>query len=128
MVWRQVQAAARGRHCCTKSATAPATADCHTLTAHNNDMSRRYQDDLVAFERTCGDDPTVLTIGNGVWISVGWNDAGLNLTGNELSPNDERVGVPRHHVDRIVSPSFVSDVAATQAWPSHIPHAAAKAA
>jgi hypothetical protein len=26
---------------------------------------------------------------------VGWNDAGLSLTGNELSPNDERVGVPR---------------------------------
>ena len=37
----------------------------------------------------------ILTIGNGVWISVGWNDAGLNLTGNELSPNDERVGIPR---------------------------------
>ena len=25
----------------------------------------------------------------------GWNDAGLNLTGNELSPNDERIGIPR---------------------------------
>ena len=53
-------------------------------------MSRRYQHDLVAIERTCGEDPTVLTIGNGIWISTGWNDAGLNLTGNELSPNDER--------------------------------------
>jgi hypothetical protein len=26
---------------------------------------------------------------------VGWNDASLSLTGNELSPNDERVGIPR---------------------------------
>ena len=34
-------------------------------------------------------------VGIGPWISVGWNSAGLSLTGNELSPNDERVGVPR---------------------------------
>jgi len=87
-------AALAGR-CSDLVATPPATADGHTLTAHNNDMSRRYQDDLVAIERTCGDDPRILTIGNGIWISVGWNDAGLNLTGNELSPNDERVGIPR---------------------------------
>ena len=58
-------------------------------------MSRRYQHDLIAIERTCDDDPAILTIGNGIWISVGWNDAGLNLTGNELSPNDERIGIPR---------------------------------
>ena len=58
-------------------------------------MSRRYQHDLIAIERTCDGDPVILTIGNGIWISVGWNDAGLNLTGNELSPNDERVGIPR---------------------------------
>jgi isopenicillin-N N-acyltransferase-like protein len=73
----------------------PATADGHLLTAHNNDMSRRYQHDLVAIDRACEDDPHVFTIGNGIWISTGWNDAGLNLTGNELSPNDERIGIPR---------------------------------
>lgn len=87
-------AAIAGR-CSDLVATPPATADGHTLTAHTNDMSRRYQHDLVAIERSCGDDPTILTIGNGIWISVGWNDAGLNLTGNELSPNDERIGIPR---------------------------------
>jgi isopenicillin-N N-acyltransferase like protein len=87
-------AAIAGR-CSDLVATAPATADGHTLTAHTNDMSRRYQHDLVAIERTCTDDPTILTIGNGIWISVGWNSAGMNLTGNELSPNDERVGIPR---------------------------------
>jgi isopenicillin-N N-acyltransferase-like protein len=90
----QVGAAIDGR-CSDLVAVAPATADGHTLTAHNNDMSRAYQHDLVAIERTCNDDPTVLSIGNGIWLSVGWNDAGLNLTGNELSPNDERIGIPR---------------------------------
>ena len=90
----QVGAAIDGR-CSDLVAVPPATADGHTLTAHNNDMSRSYQHDLVAIERTCGDDPTILSIGNGIWLSVGWNDAGLNLTGNELSPNDERIGIPR---------------------------------
>jgi isopenicillin-N N-acyltransferase-like protein len=90
-----VAGAAIDGRCSDLVATPPATADGHTLTAHNNDMSRDYQHDLVAIERTCDDDPTILTIGNGIWISVGWNDQGLNLTGNELSPNDERVGIPR---------------------------------
>ena len=26
---------------------------------------------------------------------MGWNDAGLSVTGNELDPNDERIGIPR---------------------------------
>ena len=40
-------------------------------------------------------EPVVLSLGFGPWISVGWNDARLSLTGNELSPDDDRVGVPR---------------------------------
>jgi isopenicillin-N N-acyltransferase-like protein len=40
-------------------------------------------------------DPVSFTIGIGPWISVGFNSAGLALTGNELSPNDDRVGIPR---------------------------------
>jgi len=65
------------------------------LVGHNNDLSPRYRDELVAIERRVPGDPAILTIGNGIWISVGWNAAGLSLTGNELSPNDERVGIPR---------------------------------
>jgi len=87
-------AAIDGR-CSDLVATAPATADGHVLVAHNNDLSPRYRDELVAIERRVHGDPAVFTIGNGIWISVGWNDAGLSLTGNELSPNDERIGIPR---------------------------------
>ena len=81
--------------CSDLVAVPPATADGHVLVAHNNDLSPRYRDDLVAIERTIPGDPTVFTIGDGVWISVGWSSAGLSLTGNELSPNDERIGIPR---------------------------------
>jgi isopenicillin-N N-acyltransferase-like protein len=87
-------AAIDGR-CSDLVATSPATADGHVLVGHNNDLSPRYRDELVAIERRIPGDPAVLTIGNGIWISVGWNAAGLSLTGNELAPNDERIGIPR---------------------------------
>ena len=40
-------------------------------------------------------EPTIFTLGIGPWLSVGWNDAGLSVTGNELTPADDRVGIPR---------------------------------
>src|SRR5918999_203622 len=46
---------------------------------------------------TVDDEPVILQVGGVPWISVGWNQAGLSLTGNELSPNDERVGISRSH-------------------------------
>jgi isopenicillin-N N-acyltransferase like protein len=39
--------------------------------------------------------PPLFTLGVGPFISLGYNAAGLALTGNELSPNDEKIGVPR---------------------------------
>jgi acyl-CoA:6-aminopenicillanic acid acyl transferase len=81
--------------CSDLVATSPATSDGHVLVGHNNDLWAGYRDQLVAIERSVPGDPSVLTIGNGIWISVGWNSAGLSLTGNELSPNDERIGIPR---------------------------------
>ena len=73
----------------------PATADGHVWVAHNNDLSPSSEASVVAIEWRVPGDPVVFSIGIGPWISVGWNAAGLSLTGNELSPNDERVGVPR---------------------------------
>jgi isopenicillin-N N-acyltransferase-like protein len=73
----------------------PATADGHLWVAHNNDLSPSAEDDLVAIEWKLNGDPTVFTIGIGPRISVGFNSAGLALTGNELTPNDNRIGIPR---------------------------------
>lgn len=75
--------------------TGDRTADGHLLVAHNNDLYAEDEQDLVAIEWGVPGEPVVFTLGNGPWISVGWNDAGLSVTGNELSPNDERVGIPR---------------------------------
>ncbi|MFL6287788.1 MAG: C45 family autoproteolytic acyltransferase/hydrolase [Actinomycetes bacterium] len=73
----------------------PATASGDVLIAHNNDLNASVESKLVAIEWKVDDEPGMFTIGVGPWISVGWNSAGLALSGNELAPNDNRVGVPR---------------------------------
>jgi isopenicillin-N N-acyltransferase like protein len=75
--------------------TGARTADGHILVAHTNDLYAEDEDEIVAIEWNVPGQPTVVTLGTGPWISVGWNDAGLSVTGNEVSPNDERVGIPR---------------------------------
>src|SRR5439155_26953474 len=65
------------------------------LVAHNNDLDAGDEDGVVAIEWRVDGQPAAFTLGIGLWISVGWNEAGLSVTGNELDPNDERVGIPR---------------------------------
>jgi isopenicillin-N N-acyltransferase like protein len=65
------------------------------VVAHNNDLDAADEADVVAIEWRVDGQPAILTLGIGPWISVGWNEAGLSVTGNELEPNDERVGIPR---------------------------------
>jgi isopenicillin-N N-acyltransferase like protein len=98
------------RGCSDLVAYAPASADGHTLVAHTNDLSASTEDDLVAIEWSVPGDPVVLTIGIGPWISVGFNSAGLSLTGNEVAPNDNRPGIPRLlHVRDIVRRRTLDD-------------------
>jgi isopenicillin-N N-acyltransferase-like protein len=81
---------------CTDIAAGPAlTADGHLLVAHNNDLSAGDENDVVAIEWKVDGEPTIFTLGLGPWISVGWNDAGLSITGNEVAPKDEGLGIPR---------------------------------
>jgi isopenicillin-N N-acyltransferase like protein len=81
--------------CSDMVATGPLTAGGHVVVGHNNDLAPEDEADLVALQWEVDDEPRMFTIGIGPWLSVGWNAAGLSLTGNELTPNDQRVGVPR---------------------------------
>ena len=81
---------------CTDLVVLPeATEDGHLLVAHNNDLHASDGPDVVAIEWRIPGEPVTFTLGIGPWISVGWNDAGLSVTGNELAPGDEQVGIPR---------------------------------
>lgn len=86
--------AERGR-CSDLVAGPPATTDGSLLIAHNNDLDADVEPHLAAIEWNVDGDPRMFTIGVGPWISVGWNDAGMALSGNELSPTDNRIGLPR---------------------------------
>lgn len=83
------------RGCTDLAGTAPATATGRTLIGHNNDLPARVQPDVVAVEWRVDGAPTVFSLGIGPWLSAAWNGNGVNITGNELSPNDDRVGIPR---------------------------------
>lgn len=84
----------RGR-CSDLVAVPPATADGHVLVGHTNDLYPKDEDEVLAIEWAVDDEPVVMSIGVGPWLSAGFNSAGISFTGNELSPNDERVGIPR---------------------------------
>jgi hypothetical protein len=81
--------------CTDLAACGTAAAAGHVLVGHNNDLGASDEADVVAIEWRVPGEPTCFTLGVGPWISVGWNDAGLSLTGNELAPGDEQVGIPR---------------------------------
>jgi len=94
-IWYEPYGARLTGRCTDVVAVPPATEDGRVLVGHNNDMPRSYQDQLIGIEWRVDAEPPAFTIGNGMWISAGWNDTGLSMTGNELAPLDERVGVPR---------------------------------
>ena len=84
----------RGR-CSDLVAGPPATVENTILVAHNNDLNASVDPNLTAIDWNIDGEPRVFSIGIGPWISVGWNSAGLMVSGNEIAPNDERIGLPR---------------------------------
>lgn len=84
----------KGR-CSDLVAVPPATVDGHIVVGHTNDLYPDSEEHLLAIEWAVDDEPVVLGIGVGPWLSAGFNSAGISFTGNELSPNDERIGIPR---------------------------------
>jgi len=107
------------RGCSDLVACPPASADGGVWVAHTNDLSASAEEDLIAIEWRVPGDPVVLTVGIGPWISVGFNSAGLSLTGNEVAPNDNRPGIPRLlHVRDIVRRRTLDDAVTAALHPA----------
>jgi isopenicillin-N N-acyltransferase-like protein len=88
--------AAAWRGCTDMVARGRATADGATLVAHNNDLGPETEAELVILKVQAGDEPQFLGISvGGAGYSAGFNAAGISMTGNQVSCNDIRPGVPR---------------------------------
>jgi isopenicillin-N N-acyltransferase-like protein len=111
-IWEPVPGLSEMEGKCSDFAVGPpASWDGGIWLAHNNDLSPKVQDELMAVEWQVEDQPRLFTLGVGPFISIGFNAAGLALTGNEVSPNDEKIGLPRLLIVRDILAQTTADQA-----------------
>lgn len=100
--WR-VGGARRAKGCTDFAARGRATVKGATLLAHTNDLSPETEEDLVILRVQAGDEPEFLAVSpGGLGFSAGFNAAGISMTGNQVSSNDVRPGVPRAMIVRAI--------------------------
>jgi isopenicillin-N N-acyltransferase-like protein len=89
--------------CTDFAARGRATVNGATLLAHTNDLLPDAEQDMVILRVQAGEEPEFLGVSvGGLGFSAGFNAAGISLTGNELSSNDVRPGVPRLLIVRAI--------------------------
>lgn len=72
------------------------TEDGRVLAGHNEDWSAEQMETVVLLHaKPSGKPEFVCTSYAGLLPSCGMNSAGISLTGNALSPNDARMGIPK---------------------------------
>ena len=95
-LWESTMWRGGAKGCTDFAARGKATVDGSTLLAHTNDLGPESEKDLVILKVRAGNDPQFLGVSVGGWgFSAGFNAAGISMTGNEVSANDVRPGVPR---------------------------------
>ncbi len=82
---------------CTDVAVGPErTADGSVLVAHNEDYTPDYDGIVVPVRVTVDGKPAFFAMAyQGLFPTMGFNEAGISLTGNAVSQNDARVGIPK---------------------------------
>ncbi len=89
---------------CTDVAVGPdQTADGCVLVAHNEDYTPDYDGIVVPVHVAVEGKPAFFAMSyQGLFPTMGFNEAGISLTGNAVSPRDTRVGIPKMYPPRKV--------------------------
>lgn len=82
---------------CTDVAVGPEqSADGSVLVAHNEDYSPWFEGNVVPVHVAVQGKPAFFAMSyQGLFPTMGFNEAGISLTGNAVSHNDTRVGIPK---------------------------------
>jgi len=84
-----------GSGCTDFVVSANLTKEKHVFMAHNEDFDIKYADYLCLVKAKPQNAPAFLNVSpGGILIGLGLNSAGLGFSGNGLSSNDTRIGIP----------------------------------
>ncbi len=110
---------AMGLKGCTDLAVGPErTADGSVLVAHNEDYGPDYDGIVVPVYVAVDGKPAFFAMSyQGLFPTMGFSDVGISLTGNAMSPNDERLGIPKMVAPRRVLESRTLKEALEAAMP-----------
>jgi isopenicillin-N N-acyltransferase-like protein len=88
---------AKGLKGCTDVAVGPEqTADGSVLVAHNEDYTPDYEGIVVPVHVAVDGKPAFFAMSyQGLFPTMGFNAAGISLTGNAVDHNDTRIGIPK---------------------------------
>jgi len=88
---------AKGLKGCTDVAVGPEqTADGSVLVAHNEDYTPDYDGIVVPVHVAVDDKPAFFAMSyQGLFPTMGFNEAGISVTGNAVNHNDTRIGIPK---------------------------------
>jgi isopenicillin-N N-acyltransferase like protein len=111
---------AAGLKGCTDVAVGPGqTSDGSVLAAHNEDYTPDYDGIVVPVRVAVEGKPAFFAMSyQGLFPTIGFNEAGISLTGNAVSPNDVRVGIPKMFAPRRVLESRTLKEALESAMPA----------
>jgi len=99
-LWSDFDVASRQ---CTDVVVCPPLTNGDVVVGHNNDLTNIYLENIIVVDWTFDTGDKLLTIGPaGIYPSVRVNSHGICLSGNELSPNDEKFGIPRSIIARAI--------------------------
>lgn len=94
--WSGYSSALAGKGCTDVAVTGEQTADGSVLVAHSEDYTPDYDGVVVPVHVSVDGKPGFFAMSyQGLFPTMGFNDAGISLTGNAVSPNDARVGIPK---------------------------------